>query len=633
LSSLPVDKQIEAIDRQIEKNKKAQSEFWERDEEASKEEGLGLLKYIEKKIITEGAKSPEIRKSLLEARAVAKNIEKARSEMIEAGESLDKAHAASKTLVTMRVNRTLRHTILKGGKKLVAAIDLYDVAIHSYEATKAAQEKRVGDAFVAAGKAAKKVVGKAGLGASVALEVGELLTNKALRLGEWMVLQKEEKQLIDAKIRAIGIRGEEAQKIQKELGIVIDRRGVVLPSGAVAQADPVEELTKAAKRAIGEDLKPVELPPFEAVRTKQAQITGTARSGYSSTDLDIKNLTDNALVMDLNTSYLIPSNPDSGSQRLGLVSNAQAKTAACVPLRTRMQVASLSSLSIQQMQTGGFARKNWVLVAPRAHVVIPVHSVCLDGSRGSPGRSEPFYMADKPLPARLEEILTEAALKGEVPQSQVWGTIAAEQIRWYDPRVRMGFPSEQRGLYVGTVGQEAAVYVVSANDPNALTEAAMHERNLQGRTPLHLPTIAPGTYVIWLRPDRPVPFTHSRAGYPLQWSGPESGVLMAKGAANALHATVRVDQAELTLLFRSLLGADAGAQEMEQTYPRGEPFTVDEAELSRTLSARPYRIPPDNIPWIAAMLRRGGCLALRSGLFIHLQPGGSGQFVILTGQQ
>lgn len=205
--------------------------------------------------------------------------------------------------------------------------------------------------------------------------------------------------------------------------------------------------------------------PGEAVRNGEAQISGRATHGYSGADVQIISRTDDLLALNMNGGYLIPSNANSGSQRLGLVSAIPEGISRIRPpapkgsafkdlpgdsegpsasgfrwcaLTSPGVVAKGEEASHEGNSPGAWARGGWVLLEPRAEVVIPFHTVCLDHSRGVPGHGENFYMSDRPLPARIQQILLMGAVNGQVPQSQVWGTIGAENIRWYDPRDDFG---------------------------------------------------------------------------------------------------------------------------------------------------------------------------------------------------
>lgn len=208
-------------------------------------------------------------------------------------------------------------------------------------------------------------------------------------------------------------------------------------------------------------------------------ITATPKRGYAETDVHIVNKTDDTTVaIDFSEYYLNPKNENSSSQRLGLVAVIEKRVSMRVPddlsphlaalglaeplERTRtvsddwyapakMVKASFSFVENSHPQSGGrvptshlaqqdrgepefLAVRHWVIVAPRADVVVPFHSVCLDHGRGVPSRGEHYYASDRPLPPRIQQILVAAARRGEVPQGQVWGTISDEHIKWYDPR-------------------------------------------------------------------------------------------------------------------------------------------------------------------------------------------------------
>jgi hypothetical protein len=192
------------------------------------------------------------------------------------------------------------------------------------------------------------------------------------------------------------------------------------------------------------------MTPSDAARTRQANITGVATSGYSQADVHIVSTADDWLALDFNGGYLIPGSGSSGSQRLGLVS---VVAAAAYQFNAPKQKVALLPVFFQSSNAdsgpSAYSNRNLVLVGPGAHVVIPFHSVCLDHSRGSPSRGEGFYAADRPLPGRLQRILFSASLNGVVPQSSVWSTIERESISWYDPRNDFG------SIEIGFLGDDS----------------------------------------------------------------------------------------------------------------------------------------------------------------------------------
>jgi hypothetical protein len=102
--------------------------------------------------------------------------------------------------------------------------------------------------------------------------------------------------------------------------------------------------------------------------------------------------------------------------------------------RTRTQLLALSAFAQQQRQPVAWVKKHWVLVSPRARIVVPFHSVCLDHGRGVPASGESFYLAERPLPGSIQRMVISAALNGLVPQREVWERIEREHLSWYDPR-------------------------------------------------------------------------------------------------------------------------------------------------------------------------------------------------------
>ena len=192
--------------------------------------------------------------------------------------------------------------------------------------------------------------------------------------------------------------------------------------------------------------------PSQAAKQGIARIAGVAKEGYSRTDVQIVSRSDDWLALDFSGAYLIPTNGTSSSQRLGLVSVIRGQSSRRMPtvfpehrsllnevdLMKTNELAVFVKVNHLNDQIGAYSDRHWVLVAPRASVTILFHTVCLDKSRGVPRGGEGFYISDQPLPSRIQRILIAASLNGEVPQSQIWGTIEAEQIKWYDPRDDVG---------------------------------------------------------------------------------------------------------------------------------------------------------------------------------------------------
>jgi hypothetical protein len=185
--------------------------------------------------------------------------------------------------------------------------------------------------------------------------------------------------------------------------------------------------------------------PDRAIREGLAQIAARSRDGYSRADVQIVNRTDGALALNFSGAYLIPGNGNSNSQRLGLVSVIESALSYEPRREPRVRFAGAATLakpadfssavrSQPQRQPVAWFKKHWILLSPRASVLVPFHSVCLDHGRGSPATGEGFYLSDRPLPGRIQRLLIGASLNGVVPQGQVWNTIQQEQIRWYDPR-------------------------------------------------------------------------------------------------------------------------------------------------------------------------------------------------------
>ncbi len=184
--------------------------------------------------------------------------------------------------------------------------------------------------------------------------------------------------------------------------------------------------------------------PHEAVKQGAARISGEARQGYSRADVEIVSAVDNWLALDFSGAYLIPKSDDSNSQRLGLVSVVESEAASRqlgTSLRSGLPAvfygfnSPFVSVGYLQTKSASFSNGHWVLVAPRARVVISFNTVCLDHSRGIPGQGERFYMSDQALPFRIQKILVTASLNNTIPQNQVWSVIEAEHIKWWDPRV------------------------------------------------------------------------------------------------------------------------------------------------------------------------------------------------------
>lgn len=200
-------------------------------------------------------------------------------------------------------------------------------------------------------------------------------------------------------------------------------------------------------------------------RDRLVKIEAEAREGFARTNVHIVNKTDDIIAIDFSEFYLNPENENSSSQRLGLVAVVEQRVSMHMPADSHTRLATFNNADSFQLNNADgdtpirlmkasfspafeshplitqdrgepqfLAVKNWVIVAPRADVIVPFHSVCLDSGRGTPPRGERFYASDRPLPTRVQQILVAAALRGEVPQSQVWGTIRDERIKWHDPR-------------------------------------------------------------------------------------------------------------------------------------------------------------------------------------------------------
>jgi hypothetical protein len=181
--------------------------------------------------------------------------------------------------------------------------------------------------------------------------------------------------------------------------------------------------------------------PADAVKSGAAKITADAINGYSQANVQIVSMSNEWLALNASGAYLIPGSGSSGSQRLGLVSPVQGTFVGATRLDSPVLLASASLMSIQLPHTrspAAYSRRDWVLVAPHAVIVIPFHTVCLDHGRGVPRPNEQYYLADRPLPAQLQRILFAASLNGTVPQSQIWAIVERDGIKWYDPRDDFG---------------------------------------------------------------------------------------------------------------------------------------------------------------------------------------------------
>ena len=181
--------------------------------------------------------------------------------------------------------------------------------------------------------------------------------------------------------------------------------------------------------------------PADAVRHGDARIGAEATNGYAQANVVIVNNTDQWLTLNFRGAYLIPSDGSSGAQRLGLRSPARDTTSSISRPEPPIRLASLELVAapIRSVNSpAAYSRRGWVLVAPRAWVTIPFHGMCLDHHRGVPRPNERYYLADRPLPPRLQRILFAASLSRRVPQERIWDVIGQEGIRWYDPREDFG---------------------------------------------------------------------------------------------------------------------------------------------------------------------------------------------------
>jgi hypothetical protein len=181
--------------------------------------------------------------------------------------------------------------------------------------------------------------------------------------------------------------------------------------------------------------------PGQAEKDGTAQIVASASQGFSVTDVDIINTSQDWLALDFNGAYLIPVNASSHSQRLGLVSSIDAdrvskKVHGDHPFMRLEPQPYLVHASFNGSSVPGkvFTQQHWVILAPQAAAKMRFHSVCLDHNLGTPGQGELFYVSDRPLPTRVQSILRAASLRNEVPQNYVWQAIEEEHIKWWDPR-------------------------------------------------------------------------------------------------------------------------------------------------------------------------------------------------------